>query len=88
MAQQVALWWRSPMCSVEGCTRTRRLENDHRLEWSRTRRTRVDELDPLCGHHHDLKTYDGWALVPGVGRRAMVAPHDPRHPGSRPPPER
>src|SRR5438128_2896795 len=30
VAQQVALWWRSPVCTVEGCTRTQRLENDHR----------------------------------------------------------
>jgi hypothetical protein len=24
MAQKVALWWQSPMCDVEGCTRTQR----------------------------------------------------------------
>ena len=86
VAQQVALWWQSPQCRVEGCTRTRRLENDHRYEWVKTHRTRVGELDPLCAHHHDLKTYDGWALVTGDGRRPMVPPDDPNHPKCRPPP--
>jgi hypothetical protein len=86
MAQRVALWWRSPECTREGCTRTERLENDHREGWAETRRTRVDELDPLCAHDHDLKTYDGWLLVEGKGKRAMVAPDDPRHPKYRPRP--
>jgi hypothetical protein len=80
VAQQVALWWASPCCTVEGCTRTRWLENDHNPEWAKTKRTRIDELDPLCTHHHDLKTHDGWALIAGTGKRAMVPPDDPRHP--------
>ena len=37
-------------------------------------------LDRLCEGHHDKKTYDGWALVAGTGKRAMVPPDDPRHP--------
>ena len=69
-----------------GCTRTRRLQNDHRYEWVKTKRTRVDELDPLCKHHHDLKTYDGWALIEGTGPREMVPPTDPGHPKNRPRP--
>jgi hypothetical protein len=84
MAQRAALWWRSPECTREGCTRTQRLENDHREGWAETRRTRVDELDPLCGHDHDLKTYEGWLLVKGKGKRRMVPPDDPRHPKYRP----
>ena len=87
MAQQVALWWQAPMCTREGCTRTQRLENDHQLGWAETHRTRVDELDPLCEHDHDLKTYDGWALIAGQGRRPMVPPDDPRHPRNKPPPD-
>jgi Domain of unknown function (DUF222) len=87
MAQRVALWWRSPECTREGCTRTQRLENDHREGWAETKRTRVDELDPLCDHEHDLKTYHGWALVKGKGKRPMVPPDDPRHPNYRAPPE-
>ena len=83
MAQRVALWWRSTECTREGCTRTQRLENDHREGWAKTKRTRIDELDPLCEHDHDLKTYEGWLLVDGTGKRAMVPPDDPRHPKNR-----
>ena len=45
-------------------------------------------LDPLCDPDHDLKTYEGWALVEGKGKRPMVPPDDPRHPRftQRPPP--
>jgi hypothetical protein len=86
MAQRVALLWLSPECTREGCTRTQRLEHDHREEWAKTKQTRLDGLDPLCGHDHDLKTYKGWALVNGKGKRPMVPPDDPRHPQYRAPP--
>jgi Domain of unknown function (DUF222) len=78
-AQRIALAWTSPHCAVLGCPRTR-VQIDHRLDWAHTRHTRLDELDPLCPYHHDLKTHHGWALVPGTGPRAFVPPHDPRHP--------
>ncbi|MGH8824267.1 MAG: hypothetical protein ACRDVN_07320, partial [Jiangellaceae bacterium] len=78
-AQRIALAWTSPDCTVQGCPRTR-IEYDHRQPWKDTRHTRLNELDPLCDHHHDLKTHHGWALVAGHGKRAMVAPHHPRHP--------
>ncbi len=42
--------------------------------------TLLSNLDGPRPHHHDLKTYKGWALVDGVGTRPMVAPDDPRHP--------
>jgi hypothetical protein len=87
VAQQVALWWLSPTCTREGCTRTERLENDHREEWVKTKHTRLDELDRLCGYDHDLKTTRGWSLVHGKGKRAMVPPDDPRHPKYRAPPD-
>jgi hypothetical protein len=78
-AQKIALAWASPGCTVQGCWRTR-VEHDHRQPWAQTRHTRLDELDPLCEFHHDLKTRHGWALVAGTGKRPMVAPDDPRHP--------
>jgi len=90
MAQQIALWWQSPECQVLDCTRTRLLENDHREEWCKTHVTEVGNLDPLCGHHHWLKTVHGWALVDGTGKREIVPPDDPRHPNyrrGRPPPD-
>jgi hypothetical protein len=83
-AQRAALLWTNPTCSVQGCTRSR-VENDHREPWAHTRHTRLDELDPLCSFHHDLKTRLGWALITGKGKRAFVAPDDPRHPAYRTP---
>jgi len=78
-AQKIALAWASPGCTVEGCWRTR-VEHDHRQPWAQTRHTRLDELDPLCEFHHDLKTRHGWALIAGTGKRPMVPPDDPRNP--------
>jgi Domain of unknown function (DUF222) len=81
-AQKVALAWTTPGCTVEGCYRSR-IEHDHRQPWVDTQHTRLDELDPLCGYHHDLKTHHHWVLVPGSGKRPMVGPNDPRHPAYR-----
>lgn len=84
-AMRYALLWTSPTCTVEGCTRTV-IEHDHRTgaEYKDTRHTRLDELDRVCTPHHDLHTLQGWALVPGTGKRPMVPPDDPRHPKHRP----
>ena len=79
-AQQTALEWLYPTCAVEGCSTTAWLEIDHRLDWAESHVTVFDLLDRLCSHHHDLETLDGWALVEGRGKRAFVAPDDPRHP--------
>jgi len=92
-AQQTALEWLYPTCAVEGCTTTAWLEIDHRVDWADSHITVFDLLDRLCSHHHDRKTLDGWALVDGRGKRAFVAPDDPRHPRhaagpERPPPDR
>ncbi len=84
-AQKIALLWSSPTCSVEGCSRTR-VEIDHRTPYAQSRHTRLDDLDALCPYHHALKTYEGWALVDGTGKRAMVPPDDARHPKNRPKP--
>jgi hypothetical protein len=92
--QYTALQWRDPMCDVEGCANTWRLEVDHRLDWAATKITALWLLNRKCDHHHDLKTRHGWASVPGVGKRAFVPPGHPQHPGdpdddtgrSRPPP--
>jgi len=87
VAQRTALLWTSPMCTRLGCNHTHRLEIDHRIPWAETKHTRLEELDPLCGHDHWLKTHCGWELVEGAGRREMVPPDDPRHPRNRPPPD-
>jgi Domain of unknown function (DUF222) len=84
-AQKAALLWVSPTCAVLRCPRTR-MELDHREPWAETHHTRLDELDGLCEFHHDLKSRLGYALVQGTGKRAFVAPDDPRHPAYRTPP--
>ena len=90
-AQVSGLQWLYPTCAVEGCSAMAR-QWDHREDWSKTHRTPFDGIDGYCCHDHDKKTYDGWALVEGVGKRAFVGPDDPRHPKNikekeRPPPE-
>jgi hypothetical protein len=80
-AQKVALLWGAPGCVVTGCPRMAGIEHDHRVEWAHTRHTTISELDRLCSHHHDLKTYKGWALVRGAdGAIDVVPPSDLRHP--------
>jgi hypothetical protein len=78
-AQRIALLWQGIKCFNEACDRTWR-QVDHREEFRRTRVTRLDNLDLLCDEDHDLKTYRGWALVEGKGRRQFVPPDHPRHP--------
>jgi Domain of unknown function (DUF222) len=86
-AQKIAMMWANPLCSVQGCHR-RQIEYDHQKPWAQTKHTRLDELDPLCTFHHDLKTRLHWALVTGKGKRAFVPPDDPRHPSQQPAPAR
>ncbi|HUR24318.1 MAG TPA: DUF222 domain-containing protein [Acidimicrobiales bacterium] len=78
--QLSALDWLAPTCRREGCDATVRLENDHRHDWAATRITLLEWIDRLCPHDHDLKTYEGWALVDGTGKRPLVPPEDLRHP--------
>ncbi len=77
--QLTALEWIHPRCAVTGCDQTI-LDWDHRIDWSHTHHTRLDELDGLCRPHHRLKTSHGWALLPGQGRRRFVPPDHPDHP--------
>ncbi len=71
--QRTALDWTDSTCTVEGCDLPRQ-EIDHRVDWARTHRTQLDELDGLCRHHHALKTRQNYQLAPGTGRRPMIAP--------------
>jgi len=75
-AQRIALLWQSPTCTVEGCARTR-VEIDHRVPWARSQHTLIDELDPLCSHHHDQKHRYARALIEGTGPRPIVPPGPP-----------
>lgn len=62
------------------------VEADHHVDFADSRETTRADLVGYCGHHHDLKTYFGWSLVAGPGRRPMVPPDDPRHPKNLVPP--
>ncbi len=78
--QTTALQWRDPQCSVAGCSRTLRLEIDHRTGWAVTHTTEVDDLDRYCAPHHAQKTRDGWMLEAGTGKRRFLPPSHPDHP--------
>ena len=78
--QRTALEWLSPECSALGCPNVSFLEFDHRIDWSTSHLTVLDLLDRLCKADHKRKTEQGWALVPGHGKRPFVPPDDPRHP--------
>jgi hypothetical protein len=87
-AQKIALLWQQPQCTNSNCHRTH-TETDHREPFAKVHETSYENLDPLCDHDHDLKTYQGWALVEGTGRRPLVPPDDPRHTDNqKAPPER
>jgi hypothetical protein len=79
--QRSALDWLYPSCAVAGCgVRSQYCQTDHREDWAKSHVTVFELLDRLCKFHHDLKTYQGWSLVEGKGKRAFVPPEDPRHP--------
>ena len=84
--QRSALDWLYPSCAVEGCgVRSQYCQTDHRADWAQAHVTVFELLDRLCKFHHDLKTYQGWGLVAGKGKRAFVPPEDARHPRHGPP---
>ncbi len=52
---------RSPVCSITGCGRAARLENDHGTPVRDGGESSNENVDPLCRPHHRKKT-DGWVL--------------------------
>ncbi len=80
-AQRTAMEWRDPQCIVLGCDRRLRLEIDHRQDYAITQHTMLDELEWHCEPHHDLKSYEGWQLEPGTGKRRLLAPDHSDYPG-------
>jgi hypothetical protein len=75
--QRTALEWHTAGgCAIEGCVDTARIEIDHVAEWSTTNHTTLDKLAQVCGHHHDLKTYQGYRFGPlgANGKRPLIPP--------------
>ncbi len=75
--QRTALEWMGMgCCTIRGCTSSARLEIDHTADWADTYRTVVNDLAPVCGHHHDLKTHQGFTFSPvqSDGQRVLIPP--------------
>jgi hypothetical protein len=75
--QRTALQWQTAGgCAIEGCSSTARLEIDHVQEWAASGHTTLDELACVCGHHHDLKTHNGYRFGPlgPNGKRRLIPP--------------
>lgn len=74
---RTALEWAYAECSIEGCDVTWGLEYDHwETDYVKSKVTGFTEVAPLCGPHHDLKTYRGYRLVGEPGRFRLVPPDD------------
>lgn len=86
--QRTGLEWMDVRCTVSTCECRSHLEIDHRDDWAATYRTHLRALDWLCSYHHGKKTRENWALAEGKGRRPMVPPGHPLHPGRGGPPGR
>jgi hypothetical protein len=80
-AQDIALLWSQPLCQNIACSNTW-IQRDHRDPYAKVRCSELGNFDGLCPHDHALKTYQGWSLVAGTGRRDFVPPDDPRHPNN------
>ncbi|MFN8016490.1 MAG: hypothetical protein U0P45_00015 [Acidimicrobiales bacterium] len=78
--QRTAIEWTGTICSNIACNRTVAVQMDHNLPWAQDQRTKLDNIDPLCPHHHQLKTHHGWHLEPGTGRRRFLPPDQPDGP--------
>jgi hypothetical protein len=78
--QRTALEWLHPSCVVQGCDNTI-LQWDHERNYSAVRKTELENLEGMCGPDHTLKTDHGWRLEAGTGRRRLLPPGHPDHPG-------
>jgi hypothetical protein len=76
-----------PVCAVDGCDSTFRLEIDHVVPVEAGGTTDKDNSWRIRGHHHQLKTYYDWRVVERAdGTRTLVPPdHEPEPPGPDPP---
>jgi hypothetical protein len=80
---RIALEERDRVCIVPGCGASDQLEIDHwRTEFAKGGKTQIDNLCRICRHHHQLKTYGGWAVEGGPGHWRMVKVEPP--PGGLP----
>ena len=70
-----ALAERDRTCVVPGCDVASGLESHHwRQDYAKCKTTSLDGLARVCKCHHDLITYEGFALTGGPGRWRFVPP--------------
>jgi hypothetical protein len=60
-------------CVIEGCEVDRHLELDHNVPYARGGATSRENLDPLCTHHHDVKTRGDLRRLGPPGRQRLVS---------------
>lgn len=72
---ETALEERDLCCVVPGCDVTHGLEKHHwDMDYRECKTTSLTGLARVCSWHHDLLTYDGYALRGGPGAWEFVAP--------------
>ena len=72
-AQRRALRALYPGCSIPGCeTAFDRCKIHHVVWWRHGGRTDLDNLLPLCVHHHTRVHRDGWVIALGPGRQLSL----------------
>ena len=79
--QQVVLHWLGVECARLGCSATRHLEIDHRIDWAHTHVTELKALDWLCPPRPPPQDHRRL----GAGPRPRQTPDGPTR---RPPPPR
>ncbi|MGH9205628.1 MAG: HNH endonuclease signature motif containing protein, partial [Acidimicrobiales bacterium] len=83
-ALDVALVERDRHCVVPGCDATQRLERDHWIvSFKDGGPATLENLARLCGHHHYLRTHQGFSLHGGPGRWRWEPPAHPVAPSRR-----
>ena len=81
-AQRTAIEAGGLHCTNIACNRTIAIQIDHRTPYATDPTTQLANQDPLCTPDHLLKTHHGHALEPGTGRRRLLPPDHPDHPGT------
>ena len=82
MRQWLVLYAGGAVCGTTGCGRRENLQADHIPEFSKTKRTTVEELRLECPVCHDLKSNHGHTDGPlqPDGTRPLIPPQHPRAP--------
>jgi hypothetical protein len=85
-AQRRALRGLYRTCAIPGCTvGYDRCELHHVIWWRHGGLTNLDNLLPLCSHHHHKVHDDGWALILGANRELTIEFPDGRSMTTGPP---